>query len=104
MNARQTSSQKEGVAFRRSGARQVFLQKKRLPRRRVQFVRRETGALIGRHRPVIVGQHFERQLAAADFRRPAFRPIEQSLRDALPAAIAMHDDIVDVEQGFRGEG
>jgi len=36
----------------------------------VEHVRGEAGALVGGQRPRVVGQDFQRQLAAAEFARP----------------------------------
>jgi hypothetical protein len=70
----------------------------------VEDVGREAGAFVGRYGPRVVGQHFERQLAAAKFARLLLGPLQQRLADALPATIVTHDDVVNIEQGFGGEG
>ena len=75
-----------------------------MPGRRVEHVGREAGAFVGGQRPRVVGQDFERQLAAAELPRPLFGPVQQRLTDPLPAPIIAGDDVVDVEQGFGGEG
>ena len=70
----------------------------------VEHVGREAGALVGGHGPRVVGQDFERQLAAAKLARPLLGPLQQGLADALPAPVVAGDDVVNIEQGFGGKG
>ena len=71
---------------------------------RVENVGHEAGPPVGGHRARIVGQYFQRQLAATKLARPLPGPGQQGLGDALAAPAGMHHDVMHVEQRFGGEG